>query len=108
MKRDRENSRTMCAELLTIRWKDGAKSRSEVASLEDISAAGACVRLDESIEPETEVSLHYPNGKYRGRVKHCTYEDYGYLVGIAFEDGYRWSKADFQPTHLLEFPQKTH
>jgi hypothetical protein len=105
MRRRRENNRNLCAELLTVRWTDHEGcSRSELAALEDISAMGACLQLQDSIEPETVVSIHYPNGKYQGKVKYCTFQEIGYVVGIAFGAGYRWSKKDFQPSHLLELP----
>jgi len=105
MEQRRESNRNMCAELLTIRWTDGeGRSRSEVATLEDISATGACLQLEHLIPAATEVSLHYPNGKYKGKVKYCTYQGFGYVVGIAFHDGYRWSKTDFEPSHLVEIP----
>jgi hypothetical protein len=104
MKQRRENNRSMCAELLTIRWTDhDGATRSEVAGLEDISTTGACLNLEHSILPETEVALHYPNGKYLGKVKYCTYHETGYVLGIAFDEGYRWSRLDFEPSHLLEF-----
>ena len=106
MKRRRENNRSLCAELLTIRWTDGdGSSRSEVVTLEDISATGACVQVEHVIPAETEVSLNYSGGQYLGKIKYCTYRDVAYFVGIAFDDGYRWSKEDFEPSHLLELPQ---
>ena len=105
MKQRRAGPRTMCAELLTIRWTDRmGKDRSAVVSLEDISEAGACLRSEYAILPETAVSLHYSSGKYQGAVRYCTYETSGFLIGVAFDDGYRWSKADFEPSHLLEVP----
>jgi hypothetical protein len=103
MKQRRENDRNMCAELLTVRWTDeNGDSRSEVATLEDISTTGACLHLELAISPDTEVSLHYPNGKFKGKVKYCTFLDIGYFLGIEFDKGCRWSKADFKPAHLLE------
>jgi hypothetical protein len=101
----RQNSRHLCAEIITIRWTDNdGCTRSEVATLEDISARGACVQLEQSIPLETKVSLHNPKSEYTGTVKYCIYREFGYLLGIAFDDGYRWSKTDYQPSHLLELP----
>src|SRR6185436_13951307 len=106
MKQRREHNRNLCAELLTIRWTDpDGRSRSELASLEDISATGACLQLELAIPLDTEISLHYSTGKYEGKVKYCTYEEIGFVLGMAFDDGYRWSKTDFQPGHLLEIRQ---
>jgi PilZ domain len=98
----RQKKRNMCAELVMIGWTEDGCSRNETGTLEDISATGACLYLEHSIPAETEVSLHYPKGKYRGKVKHCTSQEIGYLLGIEFNNGNRWSKLDFQPAHLLE------
>ena len=93
----------MCAELLTVRWTgDEGSCRSEVATLEDITVTGACLHLEQPIPPETEISLHYENGKYEGIVKYCTCLETGYLLGISFDDNYRWSRTDFKPSHLLD------
>jgi hypothetical protein len=97
----------MCAELLTIQWiGDDGRSRSEAVTLEDITPTGACLHLEDPIPPETKVSLHHGEGKYEGTVKYCTSQEIGYLVGISFDDGYRWSTTDFQPSHLLEVDPK--
>jgi PilZ domain len=105
MRNLRENNRNMCAELLTIRWSgEDGRGTNEVATLEDISPTGACLRLENPIPAETHVSLYYPKGKYEGKVKYCRYQEIGYLLGISFDNGYRWSKKDFEPLHLLELP----
>ena len=105
MKLRRKNTRNLCAELLTIRWTDEAgRSRSEVATLEDISARGACIQLEHLIPPETKVCLDHPKGQYEGKVKYCSHQDAWYVLGVAFNDDYRWSKTDFEPSHLLELP----
>lgn len=106
MKQRRETNRNLCAELVTIRWTDeDGGARSDVVALEDISATGACIHLEDPIPAETEVTLEHPNAKYLGRIKYCVFQEFGYfLVGIGFDKGYRWSKTDFQPSHLLELP----
>jgi len=98
----------MCAELLTIKWTDKGHIRSEEGALEDISPTGASLKLQDPIPVETEVAVHYPKGKYLGKVKHCTFQETGYVIGIAFDDGYRWSKTDFQPSYLFEVPVVVH
>jgi PilZ domain len=104
MKDRRKNDRNMCAELLTVRWIEEGRGRIEVAGLEDISPNGVCLQLENSIPVATPVSIYYQTGKYRGTVKYCTPNPIGYLIGIAFDKGYRWSKSDFEPSHLLELP----
>jgi hypothetical protein len=105
MKQRRRDDRNMCADLLQVRWTDDkGRNRAEVAVLEDISTTGVCLKLEHPVREQTEVSLHYPNGKYAGKVKYCKLLRTEFLIGIAFDEGYRWSKADFVPSHLLELP----
>jgi hypothetical protein len=109
--RRRKKNRTVCAELLMVTWVDvNGISKNEWGSLEDISATGACLHLEKSIPteakvtlfyPETNVTLHYPKGKYEGKVKYCESQQIGYLLGIAFDPGYVWSRQDFRPAHVL-------
>ena len=105
MKQRRKDDRNLCAEFITVSWVDCVgQNRSEVATLEDISATGACIQLEFSIPAETEISLHYPKGQYRGRIKYSSEEKTGYIHGIEFHAPDRWSKSDFEPSHLLELP----
>ena len=105
MKQRRKDDRNLCAEFITVSWLDAeGQRRSQVATLEDISATGACVLLEFSIPPETEISLHYPKGQYRGKVKYSAEDKTGHLHGIEFHAPDRWSKSDFVPSHLLELP----
>ena len=100
----RKNDRNMCADLIRVRWVEEGHSCIEVATLEDISANGVCLQIENSIPVGTPVSIYYPTGKYRGKVKYCKFHPIGYLLGIAFDEGYQWSKSDFEPSHLLELP----
>jgi PilZ domain len=100
----RKKKRSLCADLIAISWTEGSgRIRSDMGTLQDISAVGACLRLEQSISAGTGVSLYYPKGKYDGKVKYCRSDQSGYLVGIEFDPGYRWSRRDFQPSHLIDF-----
>jgi len=103
----RKDPRNLCADLLKIRWKDeGGCAHREYASLEDISERGLCLRLDLPINPGCQVTILYPKGKYEGRVKHCHFENDNHLIGIEFLPGYRWSRRQYDPAHLLQFRLK--
>ena len=94
----------MCAQLVSILYTDATgRKRKLPAVLEDISPSGACLTLEEPVTLETAVSLLYPEGRYYGRVKYCESQPAGYLAGIAFEPGYRWSRKQFKPDHLLQW-----
>jgi len=107
VKINRKDDRNLCAELVKIVYKDAkGRRRSELVALEDISANGACLQVEEPISPDTSLSILYPEGRYHGRVRYCTFQQTGYFVGIEFDPGYRWSKEQFNPAHLLELQLK--
>ena len=100
----RRNARNLCADLLKIRWRDGAGSvRKGYACLEDISTEGACFHVEELIPLDTDLTVLYPGGKYEGHVKYCVPQEGGHLIGIQFKAGYRWSRSQYDPPHLLRF-----
>jgi len=109
MTRGRRNAlRSLCADLLKIRWTDSAGSgRRELATLEDISPTGACLKVEKAIPVGTTLTILYPSGAYKGRVRHCDPQMEWYLVGVEFAPGYRWSKEQFEPAHLLQFRFRT-
>ncbi len=100
----RRNPRNLCADLLKVRWRDsdGAAHR-EYATLEDISEGGLCLRLEPHIAPGATLTIQYPGGKYEGRVIYCLPEHQSYIVGVEFLPGYRWSRREYKPPHLLQF-----
>ena len=94
----------MCAQLLIVVYKDGEGRRKRLqAILDDISPNGACLHVEDSIPADTAISILYPNGRYCGHVRYCVSQPSGYLVGIQFDPGYRWSRRHFKPEHLLQF-----
>jgi len=99
----RRELRNQCADLLKIRWKDPEGNRhKEIATLEDISAGGVCLKVEVPIPPGTPVAILYPGGQYQGRVKHCDPQAGWHFIGVEFEPGYTWSKEQFEPAHLLQ------
>lgn len=107
MEGTRRDPRNLCADLLRIRWKDaGGAIHKEYACLEDISEGGLCLKLDRHLDSGTWVSILYPKGRFEGRIKYCKAEGDGYLLGIEFLPGYRWTRRDYDPPHLLQFRLK--
>ncbi len=100
----RKSLRNLCTDLLKIRWKDadGAVHR-EYATLEDISEGGLSIRMDSAVAPGSLLTVHYPKGKYEGCVKYCQSEGNDHVLGIEFLPGYRWSRHEYKPPHLLQF-----
>jgi hypothetical protein len=112
MSERRLEDRFLCADLVRVDWLAGEDGgRTTEALLEDISALGACVQVEESIPLGATISISPGSGpanpanfqtpaRFSGHVSYCEYRDYGYFVGIRFADETRWSSGVFQPQHL--------
>ena len=116
MSERRLESRFLCAELVTVDWVPAeAEAEGEVsevpriveAVLEDISALGACVQVEDRIPLGAAISIsaHHGGGdsgsaRFSGYVSYCEYRDFGYFVGIRLSDETPWSTGAFEPEHL--------
>jgi hypothetical protein len=100
----RSDDRELCADLIKIEWQpESGPVRSEWAILDDISSSGACLQIEQPILPDTVLFLNFPGDRCQARVKYCNYGRMNYLLGVRFEQGYRWSRRKFKPEHLLQF-----
>lgn len=103
MKERRTKSRLLCAELIQVVWIDqSVLQRRRIANLDDISANGACIQLEQPIPCGTTVTLHCGEGELTGTVRHCSYRDGSHFIGIEFDEGSEWSRKDFHPKHLFD------
>jgi hypothetical protein len=103
MKERRTDSRLLCAELVQLTYRDeSGYQRRRVANLEDISLCGVCLQVEGRIPDGTRVIMRYGDGELIGAVKHCSFRDTSYFLGIEFEEGCRWSTKHFKPQHLLD------
>jgi hypothetical protein len=103
MAEKRAEPRLMCADLVDIEWRDEmGRERRTVANLEDISALGACLQVEDEIPLRTTLRMTLMDNEFRGQVRYCVYREYGYFLGIQFEPGIRWNVHTFKPLHLLD------
>jgi hypothetical protein len=123
MMKRRFEGRFLCADLVKVDWLAGEaagemtgaasgerseNARTAEAVLEDISASGACVQVEEFILPGAAISISTIAGladpieitRFTGWVSYCVYRDYGYFVGIQFSNETKWSSGAFEPQHL--------
>jgi hypothetical protein len=78
--------------LVQVDWPAGVGARNDnfrtvEAVLEDISALGACLQVEDRIPPGTDISISVVSGetvRFSGWVAYCVYRDYGYFVGVRF------------------------
>ena len=100
----RHEARNLCADLVLVGWKGANWSEHrEWATLEDISSSGACIKVEDRISPGTPVTLRFSTSSCDARVRYCVGDHTGYLLGVKFENGYRWSRKLFRPEHLIQF-----
>ena len=97
----RSENRFLCAELVRVTWEKQATD----AVLEDISAFGACVQVEEAIALESPITLTIGTAVFSGQVSYCVFRDYGYFVGIRFSDESEWSADTVLPQHLTNLSE---
>lgn len=103
MNERRVDARMLCAELVQLTYRDAAgHQRRSIANLEDISLCGACLQVERRVPDGTRVIIRYGDGQLVGTVKHCSFRDTSYFLGIEFEEGCRWSTKHYRPQHLLD------
>jgi hypothetical protein len=101
MKEKRAEGRFLCADLVRLDWIEADDSlRSEPALLEDISALGGCVQLEEPVALGSVVMLTVATTPFYGHVCYCTLRDEGYFIGLRFSNDTVWSAGVIRPQHL--------
>lgn len=106
--RDRRRApRLLCSDLLTMQVPSGARRREVLAILEDLSASGACVQVDEPLPEGEEVTLvTADNHRIPAEVRHCHLAGpLGYFVGVRFTGGWKWSQELYRPPHILDLEE---
>ncbi len=84
--------RVPVADTVNLSWTDQTGQKQQVpADLADISRSGASAHVQHPVKVGTTLSLGYQDQEYVGRVRHCKSGASGFVLGIEFEDGYRWS-----------------
>ncbi len=95
--------RMLCADMVDLHWKARAGGEQwTTAILEDISASGACLQVEEPIPLGVEIRWDQSPQSFQGYVRYCVYREIGYFVGVEFDASFKWSKKAFKPQHLLD------
>ena len=80
------------ADVVTLSWTDQAgHAQQGPAQLADISASGASIKTHYPVRMGTILSFACDDKEFSGRVTHCVAQDPGYVLGVEFLAGYRWS-----------------
>jgi hypothetical protein len=93
----RGEERTFCKTWVEIHWKNQlGQTREAIANLEDISMSGACLQLERPIPLRTVLTFTYQNTELTGTVRHCVLREVGFVLGVQFDPGCRWSARNFK------------
>jgi hypothetical protein len=77
---------------VSLSWTDPTgQTLQGPAHLTDVSRSGASVRAQQPVKVGSSLSFGYQDQAFAGKVTHCVSDPSGYLLGIEFDDGYRWS-----------------
>ncbi|MFN7992510.1 MAG: PilZ domain-containing protein [Bryobacteraceae bacterium] len=106
MNERRSEVRLLCSELITLRVEDNSRWEGTV-NLEDISASGACVQLEQPVRRSAKVTIWLGGQAFGGTIRHCTHNEIGFFAGIQFDAGTSWSRAMYEPMHLFDPMQVT-
>jgi hypothetical protein len=96
--------RMLCADIVDVHWEDHetGRTRRTTANLDDISCFGACLLVDLAIPVKTPLRIAHPSGELTGKVAYCVLREVGYVTGVEFDPGCRWSQENYQPKHLYD------
>ena len=98
----RAEPRLLCADVVEIERTDKSGHTCQcVANLEDISQSGLGLQVEHAVPLLTTVHISHERGELVGKVKSCVLRHSGYLLGVEFEQGFRWSPDIFRPRRLL-------
>lgn len=101
----RNNGRELCADFVQITWSDQrGRPISYVGLLEDVSPGGPGLSLDLPVNVGQAVHLHTKGFEGEALVCYCELGEYGYLVGVEFQEGCSWDREKWMPKHLLTLP----
>ena len=101
MDEKRAEPRLLCSDLIDVRL-EGANPSEITANLEDISASGACLQLEQPVDTGCQVTLQLGRHSFMGQVKYCVHNAVGYFAGVQFQAGQKWSRKLYKPKHLLD------
>jgi hypothetical protein len=83
--------RVPVADTVLLSWTDQTGQKQQgPADMADISRSGAQVRIQHPAKVGAILSFGYQDQEFLGKVRSCVSGPTGYVVGIEFEDGYRW------------------
>ncbi len=93
----------LCSDLVSTRWTDTfGQPQEATVNLEEIWAEGAILQFEFPIRPGTHIAVQLGATHFEGSVVDSRADFVGQLVEVHFVPGQRWSRAIYEPQHLLD------
>lgn len=103
----RKSDRLMCSELVEIAFQDQAgRWVRETGVIENVGSKGLGVSFSMPVTVGRAVTVSNSRFRSEAVIKHCAFEEYGYLLGLEFSGDFEWNRADWEPEHLLRLPKE--
>lgn len=99
----RSAERWWCSHLVTITGP-AASAAAQTVNMENISPGGACIAAEMPFDTGDRLHLQTSGFETVVTVAYCNVREHDFAVGLAFEDGFRWSPDIWKPDHLLRPP----
>ena len=100
---NRGQHRFLCSELVTVHWRDVfRRKREEVVNLEEIWASGATLQFSRPVREGALLRVTCRGAEFSGIVTRSTADFVGHIVEVEFEDGYEWSRQEYEPEHFFD------
>ena len=101
----RRSPRQMCSDFVKVSFADqNGRTVSDTGLLEDVSRRGLNISLNIPLPEGQDIQLQIDGFSGKARVRYCDIGDYGYLIGLEFDDRYEWDPKKWAPRHLLAVP----
>ncbi len=93
----RRSPRYLCSHVVEIR----RGGQVAAALLEDLCLEGAGVAVETWVETGEAMELVAPGLQARARVCYCRPRENDFVVGIHFDEDFRWRPDQWRPDHLF-------
>ena len=93
----RIHERVRCSAQIDVSWADrDGRSRIAKAQLVDVSAGGLSFLLNEKIDVNTPIQIHYSNSQFGGETRYWTCDIPGWVVGVQLDERVDWDLMSFE------------
>src|SRR5208283_2658671 len=91
------HERVRCSAQIDVSWADrDGRSRIAKAQLVDVSAGGLSFLLNEKIDVNTPIQIHYSNSQFGGETRYWTFDIPSWVGGVQLIERVDWDQRSFE------------